>query len=119
MIYMTAAEFDALADFLNDKYVERVRDVGASFTIRQMTREIGGGVSEETIRRLMNKKIKKRGLDVKTMRALVRKWGRAVTDVLDVTPPPMPCWRSWRGVTPRSCVGRWRRSACSMWPTRN
>lgn len=88
-IHMPSKEFDALADFINQRFADRVRQEGASYTQRQMAREIqerGGEISEETLRRLMNKRIKKRGLDVKTLRALVLMWGREVTDVLGITP---------------------------------
>lgn len=88
---MTSIEFEVLADYLQQKYAERVKEVGASFTIRQMARELEVKeedleVSEETLRRLMNKRIKKRGLDVRTLRALVRKYDRDVTDILGISP---------------------------------
>lgn len=85
-IYMTSTEFDDLADFLHAKFAQRVKEEGASYSIRQMSKELGGDVSEETLRRLMNKRVKKRGLDIRTLRALTEKWGREVTDVLKITP---------------------------------
>lgn len=86
LIHMTAKEFDDLADFLHRKFADRVREVGAGYTQRQMARELGDEISEETLRRLMNKRIKKRGLDIRTLRSLVRAYGREVTDVLGITP---------------------------------
>lgn len=86
LLTMTSPEFDALADLLQRKYLDRVMEEGATFTQRQMARELGDDISEETLRRLMNKRIKKRGLDVRTLRALVNKYGHEVLDVLGVTP---------------------------------
>lgn len=90
---MTSTEFDDLADVLQAQFAARVKVVGASYTIRQMAEEIreasnvsGRVISEETLRRLMNKRIKKRGLDIKTIRALVRRYGRIINDTLDISP---------------------------------
>lgn len=85
-IVMTQDEYSDLADFMNDRFVARVKEAGHTYSIRQMAEEIGGDVSEVTVRRLLNKKAQNTNLETKTIRALVRKYGPVILTILNLHP---------------------------------
>lgn len=86
-LFMTAEEYDKLADFLTDRFAEGVKRVGPGYSLVLMAEEIGGGITDVTLRRLMDKRIKRKaGLESKTIRALIVKYGPIILKFANLDP---------------------------------
>lgn len=76
---------ETLSEFMNRKYVERVGQHGRHYTVRQFAREIG--LHEQTMINILNKRGQTERIALDTLQALVRAFGRELTDLFDISPP--------------------------------